>query len=79
MGVIIHALYAEDFLAFRVTNNKVLHQDFQKLFKKLFDVKTGSVGVYLENQISVDRAKLTVDLNQTEYVLELLECFNMTN
>ncbi len=77
MGVIIHALYADDFLHF--TNNKVLYQDFQKQFKKRFDVKTGSVGVYLGNQISVDHAKLTVDLNQTEYVRELLERFNMTD
>ena len=76
-GVIIHALYADDFLHF--TNNKTLYQDFQKQFKKRFDVKTGSVGVYLGNQISVDHAKLTVDLNQTEYVNELLERFNMSN
>ena len=77
MGVIIHALYADDFLHF--TNNKALYQDFQKQFKRRFDVKTGSVGVYLGNQISVDHAKLTVDLNQTEYVRELLERFNMTS
>jgi hypothetical protein len=77
LGVLIHALYADDFLHF--TNNKVLYQDFQKQFRKRFDVKTGSVGVYLGNQISVDHGKLTVDLNQTEYVQELLERFNMTN
>jgi hypothetical protein len=76
-GVIIHALYADDFLHF--TNNKTLYQDFQKQFKKRFDVKTGSVGVYLGNRISVDQAKLTVDLNQTEYVMELLERFNMSD
>ena len=45
VGVIIHALYADDFLHF--TNNKVLYQDFQKQFRKSFDVKTGSVGVCL--------------------------------
>jgi hypothetical protein len=76
-GVIIHALYADDFLHF--TSNKVLYQDFQKQFKKRFDVKTGSVGVYLGNQITVDHTKLTVDLNQTEYVRELLERFDMSN
>jgi hypothetical protein len=78
MGVIIHALYADDFLHF--TNHKVLYQEFQKQFKKRFDVKTGSVGVYLGNhdKILVDQPKLTVDLNQTEYVQELLERFNMT-
>ena len=42
-------------------------------------VKTGSVGVYLGNQITVDHTKLTVDLNQTEYVRELLERFDMSN
>ncbi len=79
MGVIIHALFADDFLHF--TNNKILYQEFQKQFMKRFDVKTGSVGVYLGNQILVDsdHGKLTVDLNQTEYVQELLERFNMTN
>jgi hypothetical protein len=35
--------------------------------------------VYLGNKFSVDHAKLTFDLNQTEYVQELLEHFNMPN
>ncbi len=77
MGVIIHALYADDFLHF--TNNEVLYQEFQKQFRKRFDVKTGSVRVYLWNQILVEHRKLTADLNQTKYVQELLERFNMTN
>jgi hypothetical protein len=75
--MIIYAPYADDFLHF--TNNKVFYQDFQKQFKKRVDVKTGSVGVNLGNQMSVDNAKLTLDLNQTEYVQELLERFNMKN
>ncbi len=41
--VLIHALYADDFLHF--TNCSVLYQDFQKQFRRKFDVKTGSVGV----------------------------------
>ena len=76
-GVIVHALYADDFLHF--TSNKNLYLDFQKQIKKRFEVKTGSVGVYLGNQISVNHEKLTVDLNQTEYVQELLERFNMSD
>jgi hypothetical protein len=48
MGVIIHALYADDFLHF--TNDKVLYQDFQKQVKKCIDVKT--VRVHLGNQMS---------------------------
>ncbi len=75
MGVIIHALNVDNFLHF--TNNKLLYQDFQKQFRKSFNVKTGSVGVYLGNMISVNHGKLTVDLNQTEYVQELLEHFGM--
>ncbi len=68
MGVIIHALYVDDFHHF--TNNKVqvLYQDFQKQFKKRFDVKTGSVETHLRNQISVHHTKLAIDLNQIEYV-----------
>jgi hypothetical protein len=46
-----------------ITNNRTLYQDFQKQFKKLLGVDTGSVGVYLGNQITVDHAKLTVALN----------------
>jgi hypothetical protein len=49
-GVIIHALYADDFLHF--TNNKVLYQDFQKQFKKRFDLKTGSVGEYVRELLA---------------------------
>jgi hypothetical protein len=59
MGVIIHAIYAGGFLHF--TKSKALYQDFQKQFRKHFDVKTGLVGVYLGNRISdlfsVDHAK----------------------
>jgi hypothetical protein len=75
--VLIHAIYADDFLHF--SNDKVMYQDFQKQFKKRFEVKTGSVGVYLGNQIKVDDAKLTVELNQSDYIDELLERFEMTD
>ena len=76
-GLLIHAIYADDFLHF--TNNKAMYHDFQKQFKKRFEVKTGSVGVYLGNQIKVDDAKLTVELNQSDYIDELLERFEMTD
>jgi hypothetical protein len=56
-----------------------MYQDFQKQFKKQFEVKTCSVGVYLGNQMKVDDAKLTVELNQSDYIDELLERFEMTN
>ena len=42
--IVIYAIYADDFLHF--TNYKAMYQGFQKQFKKLFEVKAGSVGVY---------------------------------
>ena len=59
--------------------NKNLYLDFQKQIKKSFEVKTGSVGVYIGHDISENYEKRTVDLNQTQYVLELLERFNMAD
>ena len=62
-----------------------MYLDFQKQIQKRFEVKTGSVGpvwtvgVYLGNQISVNHEKRTADLNQREYVHELLERFNMSD
>ena len=72
-GIVIHAIYADDILHF--TNNKAMYQDFQKQFKKRFEVKTGSVGVYPGNHIKVDDAKLLVELNQSDYIEGLLECY----
>ena len=74
-GVIVHALYADDFLHF--TDNPVLYQSFKDQFKKRFDIKTGSVSMYLGNRVTVDRAKQNVVLDQTEFVSELLEKFGM--
>ena len=74
-NVLIHALYADDFLHF--TDNDSLYQEFQKKFKKRFDVKSGSVSVYLGNKISVNSQKQTVSLSQSEFSLELLERFGM--
>ena len=56
-----------------------MYQDFQKQFKKRVEVKTGSVGVYLGYQINVDEAKFAVKLNQSDYIDELLDRFEMTN
>ena len=74
-GVIIHALYADDFLHF--TKDTAFFKSFVKDFKKTFDVKSGAVAVYLGNQIKVAANKLTVNLDQTQYVDELLERFGM--
>ena len=35
--------------------------------------------MYFGNRVAVDHAKLTADLNQTEYVSELLERFSVSN
>ncbi len=78
--VLINALHAGDFLHF--TNCSVLYQDFQKHFQQKFDVQTGSVGFYLGNRImghTDPRCKLTVEVNQSEYVDELLARFDMTD
>ena len=74
-GVIIHALYTDDFLHF--TNQQPLFHSFSKAFKKKFDVKSGAVAVYLGNRVVVDSTKLSVNLDQTHYVDELLDRFGM--
>ena len=74
-GVLVHALYADDFLHF--TDNSAMYQSFQKQFKKRFDIKTGSELVYLGNQIVVDAEKFNVTLDQTQYIDDLLARFEM--
>ena len=51
-GILIHAVYVDDFLHF--TDNKHMYNAFQQKFKKRFDIKSGSVGVYLGNTIHVE-------------------------
>ena len=75
--VIIHALYADDFLHF--TNSTTLYKAFQKAFKQRFEVKTGNAAIYLGNRISIDSDKLSVTLDQTHYITELLERFKMSD
>ena len=59
-GMIVHALYADDFLHF---TNPVLYQQFKDLFKKTFDIKSGSVSVYLGNKITVDQNRQNIVLD----------------
>ena len=47
--------------------------------RKHFKFKTGSVCFYLGYQIKVDKANFTVELNQSDYIDKLLDCFEMTN
>jgi hypothetical protein len=75
--LLIHALYADDFLHF--TNSSSLYQQFQKAFRSKFDIKTRHVQLYLGNQITVDQTKLSVQINQSQYIDDLLQRFEMTN
>ncbi len=60
-GMIIHALYADDFLHF--TDNPKLYQMFKDQFQKRFDIKTGSVSVFLGNRVTVDSNRQNVVLD----------------
>jgi len=56
-----------------------MYNEFQKSFRKRFDVTSGAVGIYLGNHINVDKAKLAVDVNQTAYLDELLARYDMSS
>jgi hypothetical protein len=74
--VLIHALYADDFLHF--SSDKNLYASFRDEIKKRFDIKTGEVGVYLGNRIIIESGKFAVSMDQTEYTEQILEKFGMT-
>ena len=76
-SVLIHGLYADDFL--HHTNDPNMYKVFQQKFTKRFEVKSGKAAVYLGNRITVDSNKLTVNIDQTQYIDELLERFHMTD
>ena len=68
--VLVHGLYADDFLHF--SNNSEFYTSFRDQFKKRFDIETGPVDVYLGNRICVDSDRYNVLINQTAYIYELL-------
>ena len=72
-NVLVNGLYADDFL--HQTNNTAMFLSFQK---QRFDVKSGSVSVYLGNRIVTDSSKLTTNIDQTQYIDELLERFDLS-
>ena len=49
-----------------------MNKTFQQKFTKRFEVKSGKAAVYLGNRITVDSNKLTVNIDQTQYIDELL-------
>jgi hypothetical protein len=75
--VLTHGLYADDFL--HQTNDTAMFKKIQLDFTKRFEVKSGTVSVYLGNRIIVDSNKLTVNIDQTQYIDELLERYEMTD
>ena len=56
-----------------------MYKVFQQKFTKRFEVKSGKAAVYLGNRITVDSNKLTVNIDQTQYIDELPERFQMTD
>ncbi len=76
-SVLTHGLYADDFL--HPTNDPNMYKVFQQNFTKQFKVKSGKAAVYLGKRITVDANKLTVNIDETQYIDELLEQFQMTN
>ena len=75
-NVLVHGLNADDFL--HQTSNTAMFLSFQKQFKKRFDVKSGNVSVGLGNSIVTDSSKLTSNIDQTQYIDELLERFDLS-
>jgi len=76
-NVPIHALYADDSLHF--SNDKNMYAQFRDQMKKRFDIKTGEVGIYLGNRIVVESGKFTVSMDQSEYIQQILEKFEMVD
>ena len=74
-NVLIHALYADDFLNF--SNNKDMYAKFRGQLKQRFDIKSGDVGVYLGNKIGVESEKFNVSIDQSDYIDQLLVKFDM--
>ena len=77
IAVLIYAIYADNFLNF--TNTMIIRQCIMTFRNHLRSDLKCSVGVYLGDQIRVNDANLTVELNQSNYIDELLERFELTD
>ena len=73
--VMVHGLYADDFLHFSNVNS--VYATFRDQLRKRFDIKTGPVDVNLGNKICVEPDKFNVSINQTAYIDELLTKFGL--
>ena len=74
-GILVHAIYADDFLHF--SNDPELFSQFKVKIQQKFDIKTGAVDNYLGNKITVDTKEGKVRLDQVEYHDELLRKLDM--
>ncbi len=75
--VLIHGLYADDFLHF--SNRNAVYANFREQLKERFDIKTGPVDVYLGNRISVESDKFNASIDQTAYIDDLLAKFGLND
>ena len=73
--LLIHALYADDFL--HCSNNKDTYSKFREQLKKRFDIKSGTVGVYLGNRIVVESEHFKISIDQSKYIQDILDKFDM--
>jgi len=76
-NVPIHALYADDFLHF--SNSKDMYATFREQLKKRFDIKSGGVSVYLGNKVVIESDTYKASLDQSQYIREILDKFDMGN
>ena len=74
-GILVHALYADDFLHF--PNNPELYSEFKVKIQQKFDIKTGEVDNYLGNRITRNEQAGLIRLDQEAYLEEVLKRFNM--
>jgi hypothetical protein len=74
-GILVHALYADDFLHF--SNNPELYSEFKVKIQQKFDIKTGEVDNYLGNRITRNEQAGLIRLDQEAYLEEVLKRFNM--
>ena len=75
--VLVHGLYADDFLHF--SNRNTVYASFRDQLKKRFDIKTGPVNVYLGNRICVDSENFNASIDQSAYIDDLLTKFGLSD
>ena len=56
-----------------------MYAKFQKLLTDRFDIKSGAVGVYLGNNIVVESECFKVSTDQSTYIQDILDKFEMDN